>query len=92
MHRPKGSPSLRGDPRIPGLQSDFGLVSKNWKAGNCGAMANKFDEHAEPDCGECGRRMAHYATLPKVHDRPSVIVFKCDHCGATIIKSKEVEA
>ena len=55
-------------------------------------MANKFDEHAEPVCGECGRRMAHYTTLPKVHDRPSVIVFKCDHCGATIIKSKEVEA
>lgn len=33
--------------------------------------------------------MAHYATLPKVEDRPSLIVYKCDHCGSTVIAPRE---
>ena len=33
--------------------------------------------------------MAHYATLPKADDRPSVTVYRCDHCGATVVMPKE---
>ncbi|WP_298256904.1 hypothetical protein [Bradyrhizobium sp.] len=52
-------------------------------------MAKKEDRKPAPICEECGGRMAHYATLPKADDRPSVTVYRCDHCGATVVMPRE---
>lgn len=46
-------------------------------------MAKKDDkERPAPICPECGGRMTHYATLPKTYERPPLIIYRCDHCGA----------
>lgn len=54
-----------------------------------GAMAKKEDKKPAPICEECGGRMAHNATLPKADDRPALTVYRCDHCGATVITPKQ---
>jgi hypothetical protein len=47
------------------------------------AMAKKDDKgRPAPICSECGGRMTHYATLPKTYERPPLIIYRCDHCGA----------
>jgi formylmethanofuran dehydrogenase subunit E len=33
--------------------------------------------------------MSYSAMLPKTEDRPVANVYRCDHCGETVIKPKE---
>ena len=51
----------------------------------------KDDPGPAPICPECGGRTAHYTTLPKTHDRPPLIIYRCDRCGTvtTVTGRKE---
>jgi DNA-directed RNA polymerase subunit RPC12/RpoP len=51
-------------------------------------MATKDEKKLAPICKECGGRMSHYVTLPKTGDRPRVTIYRCDHCGETVITPK----
>ena len=44
-------------------------------------MTKKEDWGPAPICVECGGRTRHYLTMPKTHDRPRLIIYRCDHCG-----------
>ena len=52
-------------------------------------MAKPEDKKLAPICKECGGRMFHYATLPRIADRPAHTIYRCDHCGETVITKKE---
>lgn len=54
-------------------------------------MAKKEDKVLAPICVECGGRTAHYATLPKTNERPQLIIYRCDHCGAIATVSARPE-
>lgn len=50
-------------------------------------MADKDDKKSTPVCKECGGKTRHYATLPKTHERPALIIYRCDDCGAVATTS-----
>jgi hypothetical protein len=49
-------------------------------------MAKKSE--LAPICTECGGRMSHSATLPKTNEQPKLTVYRCLHCGETVITPK----
>jgi DNA-directed RNA polymerase subunit M/transcription elongation factor TFIIS len=51
-------------------------------------MSTSDEKKLAPICRECGGRMSHYLTLPKVGDQPRLTIYRCDHCGETVIKPK----
>jgi predicted RNA-binding Zn-ribbon protein involved in translation (DUF1610 family) len=48
-------------------------------------MTKKEDKKLAPICTECGGRMSHYVTLPKIEDRRALTIYRCDHCGETVV-------
>jgi DNA-directed RNA polymerase subunit RPC12/RpoP len=79
LHRAPAADLPQGLPRFPeSLSWDSSITAD-------GAMTEKGpDNGPAPICSKCGARMSHYATLPKTHERPMLVIYRCDRCLTTV--------